>query len=237
MLDEHLGLHCFDAETTPEGVWMRFCEEKPLLHGNFLPHRIVGSHFFFLGGLSSHVTVLDVAEHDDVDTRSSSSASLCFRFSDDDFSHAVKDIFEAVNGCFSGESEMHHWGGGGGGGKVSSKGSYSRSAADDTDDILRCQMLSLLSFLYLFFAVISGGGGGEGGGPQGPLGQIFNASLRVWLRTVRIFFPLSEALRIPKTVSITITIIIRDVNLPILLRNSVVLGGISINRNGFSTIF
>ena len=61
-----------------------------------------------LGGLSSHVTILDVAEHDDVDSRSSSSASLCFRFSDDDFSHVVKDIFKIVKGCFSGESEMRH---------------------------------------------------------------------------------------------------------------------------------
>ena len=63
-------------------------------------------------------------------------------------------------------------GGGGGGGKeVSSKGSYSRSAADNNGDILRCQMLSLLSF-FLFFSVISGG-------PQGPLRQTFNASLTV----------------------------------------------------------
>ena len=58
--------------------------------------------------MAANCTVLDLAEHDDVDSRSSSSASLCFRFSDDDFSHAVKDIFKTVNVCFSGESEMRH---------------------------------------------------------------------------------------------------------------------------------
>ena len=45
---------------------------------------------------------------------------------------------------FSSESEMRH---GKKNKKISSKGSYSRSAADDNGDILRCQMLSLLSFL------------------------------------------------------------------------------------------
>ena len=132
------------------------------------------SLFFFLGGLSSHVTALDVAEHDDVDSRSSSSALLCFRFSDDDFSHAVKDIFKTVNGCFSIENEMCHGGGGGGGGQLGRSAAREATLAEQQTttvtyyDVRCCHY----SVVYLFFAVISRG-------PQGTLRQIFNASLRV----------------------------------------------------------
>ena len=70
--------------------------------------------------------------------------------------------------------------------EVSSKGSYSRSAAVNNGDILQCQMLSLITFLSVLCSNFRG--------PQGPLRQMFNASLRVWLHTVRNFFALSEAL-------------------------------------------
>ena len=43
--------------------------------------------------------------------------------------------------------------------EVSSKGSYSCSAADDSGDILRCQMLSLLSFLSVLYSDFRGSPG------------------------------------------------------------------------------
>ena len=51
------------------------------------------------------------------------------------FSKQSMDVFPVKVKCVMGKKK-----------EVSSKRSYSRSAADDNGDILRCQMLSLLSF-------------------------------------------------------------------------------------------